>query len=57
MSDWPTLIEAAGALVRSTHEYRAIVYDDDTIARELDDYEHRVVDTVCACYGLDVLDA
>lgn len=56
-SDYSTLLEAAGAFARSPHTYKRILRDDDVSVRELDDDEQRVVETVCACYGLDVLDA
>ena len=54
MSDWPTLITAAGAFARSTHEYRQILFDDDETVRELDDHEQEVITMMCAMYGLDI---
>ncbi len=54
LSDWPTIIAAAGALAQSKAQYRQIVYDDDVVVRWLNDREEKVVELICRLYGLEV---
>jgi hypothetical protein len=54
MSDWPTLDEAARAFLRSPAPYKAIVFDDDHEARELNAAEQAGVRCVCAVAGYSI---
>jgi len=56
-TDWPTLPAAAGAFARSPHQFKQLLFDDDVTVRELDDHEDKVLAMICACYGLDIVDA
>ena len=54
MSDFRTLRAAATAFVHSKAKYKTILYDDDRVARELNDREQTFVTLICAMHGYDI---